>query len=256
MNKAGTSALRTGGIVSQRLNIGPGTFTAENISMWELIRLAYRVEDYQVSGAPDWFSSDLYDVDAKAEKSAIDEMQKVGDDQRELQNRRMLQALLKDRFKLTLRQVNKDLPIYSLVVADAGKLQDAQGDCGPEPHTKQVGTSSPPPCGSLRVFPWVGHMDGLKVPLTQLVTNLSEFTKRMVLDNTNLGGKYDINLKWFPGPSEFPPRPAYLPATYQPDPNSPPLLTALQQELGLKLEPQTGPVLLLVIDHVEKPSGD
>jgi uncharacterized protein (TIGR03435 family) len=198
----------------------------------------------------------LYDVDAKAEKSAIDEMQKLGNDQREVQNRRMLQALLKDRFKLTLRQVNKDLPIYSLVVADAGKLQDAQGDCGPGPHTMKLGTSSPPPCGSLRVFPWVGHLDGQKVPIKELLTKLSGFTRRMVLDKTNLVGKYDIDLKWFPDPSEFPPRPAYLPPTYQPDPNSPPLLTALQQELGLKLEPQTGPVLLLVIEQVEKPSGD
>jgi bla regulator protein BlaR1 len=253
LDKAGTAALKTGGIVSQRLNIGPGTFTAENISMWELIRLAYRVEDYQVSGAPDWFSSELYDVDAKADKSAIDEMQKLGNDQRELENRRMLQTLLKDRFKLTLRQVTKDLPIYSLVVADAGKLHEAQGDCAPGPTTLIL-DSRMPPCGSLRVLPWVGRMDGLKVPITQLVSNLSGFTKRMVLDNTNLGGKYDINLKWFPGPSEFPPRPAYLPPTYQPDPNSPPLLTAIQQQLGVKLESQTGPVPLLVIDHVEKPS--
>jgi uncharacterized protein (TIGR03435 family) len=254
LNKAGTSALKTGGIVSQRLNTGPGTFTAENISMWELIRLAYRVEDYQVSGAPDWFSSDLYDIDAKAEKSAIDEVQKLGDDQRELQNRSMLQTLLKDRFKLTLSQVTKDLPVYSLVVAEAGKLHEAQGDCGPGPHTMELGTSSPPPCGSLRVFPWVGRMDGMKVPITQLVANLSGFTKRMVFDNTKLGGKYDIDLKWFPGPSEFPPRPAYLPPTYQPDPNTPDLLTAIQRQLGLKLESQTAPVELLVIDHAEKPA--
>ena len=216
--------------------------------------MAHRVEDYQVSGAPDWFSSDLYDVDAKAEKSAIDEMQKLGADQRELRNRRMLQTLLKNRFKLTLRQVTKDLPIYSLVAADAGKLHEAQGDCDPGPRTTELGTSSPAPCGSLRVFSWVGRMDGVKVPITQLIANLSGFTKRMVLDNTNLGGKYDIDLKWFPGPSEFPPRPAYLPPAYQPDPNSPPLLTAIQQQLGLKLESQTGPVPLLVIDHVEMPS--
>jgi uncharacterized protein (TIGR03435 family) len=140
-------------------------------------------------------------------------------------------------------------PIYSLVVAEAGKLHEAPGDCAPEPTTSD---SSKPPCGSLRVFPWVGRMDGLKVPITRLVANLSKFTKRMVLNNTHLGGKYDMNLKWFPGPSEFPPRPAYLPPTYQPDPNSPPLLTAIQQQLGLKLESRTGPVPLLVIDHVEK----
>jgi uncharacterized protein (TIGR03435 family) len=164
----------------------------------------------------------------------------------------MLQTLLKDRFKLTLRQVTKDLPVYSLVVAEAGKLHEAQGDCGPGPTL--VLDSGMPPCGSPRVFPWVGRMDGVKVPITQLVANLSGFTKRMVFDNTRLGGKYDIDLKWFPGPSEFPPRPAYLPPTYQPDPNSPPLLTAIQQQLGLKLESQTGPVPLLVIDHVEMPS--
>ena len=254
LNKAGTAALKTGnGIISQRLSIFPGTFTAENISMWELIRLAYRVEDYQVSGAPDWFSSELYDVDAKAEKSAIDEMQNLGNDQRELENRRMLQTLLKDHFKLTLRQVTKDLPVYSLFVADAGKLHEAQGDCAPGPTTLVL-DSGMPPCGSLRVFPWVGRMDGLKVPMTQLVVNLSGFTKRMVLDNTNLVGKYDISLTWFPGQNEFPPRPAYLPPNYQPDPNSPPLLTAIQQQLGLKLESQTGPVPLLVIDHVEMPA--
>lgn len=253
LNKAGTASLKTGnGIISQRLNIETGTFNAVKISMWELIRLAYRAEDYQISGAPEWFSSELYDVDAKAEKSAIDEMQKLGKDQRELENRRMLQTLLKDRFKLTLRQVTKDLPIYSLVVAEAGKLHEAQGNCAPGPT--MVLDSGTPPCGSLRVFPWVGRMDGLKVPIAQLVANLSGFTKRMVRDNTNLGGKYDMNLTWFPGPSEFPPRPAYLPATYQPDPNSHPLLTAIQQQLGLKLESQTGPVLLLIIDHVEKPS--
>jgi len=151
---------------------------------------------------------------------------------------------------VSLRQVTKDLPIYSLVVADAGKLHEARGDCVPGPITSNSDT---PPCGSLRVFFWVGRLDGLKVPMTELVANISGFTKRMVLDNTHLGGKYDINLKWFPGPSEFPPRPAYLPPTYQPDPNSPPLLTAIQQQLGLKLESQTGPVPLPVIDHAEKP---
>jgi uncharacterized protein (TIGR03435 family) len=251
LNSAGTAALKTGGIVRQRRIFGLGTFTGENNSLQELIRTAYGVEDYQVLGAPDWFTTQLYDVNAKAEKSAIDEMQKVGNDQRALENQRTLQTLLKQRFKLTLRQVTKDLPIYSLVLAEAGKLHEAQGDCAPGPT--QVLDSGMPPCGTLRVFPWIGRLDGRKVPMTQLAANLSGFTKRMVLDNTNLGGKYDINLKWFPGPSEFPPRPAYLPPTYQPDPNSPPLLTAIQQQLGLKLESQTGPVPILVIDHVEMP---
>jgi uncharacterized protein (TIGR03435 family) len=255
LNTAGTASLKTGkGIIRQRLMFQLGVFTGENVSPQDLIRAVYRVEDYQISGAPDWFTSELYDVDAKAGKSAVDEMQKLGKDQQDLEDQRMLQTLLKDRFKLTLHRETKDLPTYSLVVAEGGKLHEAQGDCGPQPHTMELGTSSPSPCGSLRVFTWVGRMDGLKVPITQLAANLSGFTKRMVLDNTRLGGKYDINLTWFPGPNEFPPRPAYLPPTYQPDPNSPPLLTAIQQQLGLQLKSQTGPVPLLVIDHVEMPS--
>jgi uncharacterized protein (TIGR03435 family) len=255
LNKAGTASLKTGkGVIRQRLMFGLGTFTGENNSLQELIRAAYRVEDYQISGAPDWFTSELYDVDAKAEKSAVDEMQKLGKDQRDLENQGMLQTLLKDRFKLMLHHETKYLPIYSLVVAEAGKLHEAQGDCGPQPTWEPGMPPPPPPCGSLRVFPWVGRLDGLKVPITQLAANLSGFTRRMVLDKTNLAGKYDINLKWYPDPSEFPPRPGYLPATYQPDPSSPPLLTAVQQQLGLKLESQTGLVDILVIDHVEKPS--
>jgi bla regulator protein blaR1 len=256
LNKAGTEALKTGGIVATRTELHTGTLTTENVSLLALVRLAYGVEDYQVEGFPEWLSSNLYDVNAKAEKSVIDEIQKLDADQRQLQNQRMLQALLKDRFKLSLRHVTKNLPIYSLVVVEAGKLHEDQGDCVFQPSAMTLTPSSEPPCGGLRVFPWVGRMDGVKVPLPQLVSSLSGFTKTMVLDHTNLDGKYDIDLKWFPGPTEFPPRPAYLPATYQPDPNSPPLREAIQQQLGLKLEPQTGPVPLLIIDHVEIPSGD
>jgi bla regulator protein BlaR1 len=257
LNKVGTASLKTGeGIIRQRLMFQLGAFTGENVSLHDMIRAAYRVEDYQISGAsPDWFTSELYNVDAKAGKSAVDEMQKLGKDQRDLENQRMLQALLKGRFKLALNRETKDLQIYSLVVAEVGKLHEAQGDCDPaQPPWKPGMPPPPPPCGSLRVFNWVGRMDGLKVPIAQLVDNLSARTRRMVLDKTNLLGKYDINLQWFPDPSEFGPRPAYLPPTYQPDPNSPPLLTAIQQQLGLKLESQTAPVDLLVIDHAEKPS--
>ena len=252
LNEAGTASLETGkGIISQRIVWGQGTFAAKNVKLQDLIRAVYRVGDYQISGAPDWFVSELYDVDAKAEKSVVDEMQTLNNNQRELESRRMLQTLLADRFRLTLHRVTKELPIYSLVVADAGKLHETQGDCPPSSVRPPMPT---PPCGSLRIFLWDGRLEGQKVPITQLVANLSERTGRMVVDKTNLPGKYDINLRGAPDSSEFPPRPAYLPPTYQPDSNSPPLLTALQEQLGLKLESQTGPVELLVIDHAEKPS--
>jgi uncharacterized protein (TIGR03435 family) len=257
LNKTGTTSLATGkGIIRQRLMINPGVFVATNASTFDLIRTAFGVKDYQISGAPDWFYSELYDVDAKAEESVIDEIQLQGNDQRSLANQRMAQALLEDRFKLTLHHETKNLPAYSLVVADPGKLHEAQGDCPPPPTQPdwQPGMPSPPPpCGDLRLFYWVGHFDGLKVPVTKLVATLSDLTRTAVSDKTNLTGKYDINFEWAPEPSQFPPRPAYVPAP-QPDPNREPLPTAIQKQLGLKLEPQTAPMDILVIDHVEKPS--
>jgi uncharacterized protein (TIGR03435 family) len=162
----------------------------------------------------------------------------------------MLQAILENRFQLNVHRETKELPIYSLAVAEAGKLHEAEGDCSPPsklPAPIKPGMPPPPPpCGSLRVFLGVGRLDGQKVTVTQLVANLSQFTGRMVLDKTGLTGKYDIDLTWTPEKG--------LPPLPRPDPNGPSLFTALQEQLGLKLESQTGPVELLVIDHAEKPS--
>jgi uncharacterized protein (TIGR03435 family) len=257
LNKTGTTSLATGkGIIRQRLMIDPGVFVATNSSSFDLIRTAFGVNDYQISGAPNWFYSELYDVDAKAEKSVIDEIQQQGKDQRSLANQRMAQALLEDRFKMTLHHETKNLPAYSLVVAEPGKLREAQGDCPPpstQPDWQPGMPSPPPPCGDLRMFYWVGYFDGLKVPVTKLVATLSDLTRTVVSDKTNLTGKYDINFEWAPEPSQFPPRPAYVLAP-QPDPNREPLPTAIEKQLGLKLEPQIAPIDILVIDHVEKPS--
>ena len=258
LNEAGTASLKTGkGIIMQSVMFTPGTFTAQNISLKELIRVAYGVDDYQISGLPNSLTSTLYDVDAKAGSSVVDKLQKLDNEQRDLESLRMLQALLMSRFKLTVHRETKELPVYSLVVSEPGKLQEAPGDCGPHPNPVIVKADTPqppPPCGSIRVFPWIGHLDGQKVAIKELVGKLSGFTKTMVFDRTNLTGRYDLDLKWLPGPSEFGPRPAYLPSSWQPDPSSTPLLTAIQQQLGLKLESKTGPVPLLIIDHVEKPS--
>jgi uncharacterized protein (TIGR03435 family) len=191
-------------------------------------------------------------VDAKALKSVEDEMQKLTDDKRELQNRRMLQALLADRFKLTLRRETQERPSYSLVVVDAKKLREAEGECDPPPPMWQPGMPPlPPPCGSVRLFFGVGHLDGRKVPIPELVRNLSNITKKVVLDKTGLGGNYDINLDWAAEADQFPFLPPTGPA--KPDPTKPPLLMAIQQQLGLSLEPQTSPLEILVVDHAERP---
>ena len=106
------------------------------------------------------------------------------------------------------------------------------------------------------MFP--GRLSGQKVPITQLVDVLSRFTDRIVVDKTNLTGKYDIDLQYTPeqGQSLAPPggSPPGMPALPPIDPNGPSLFTALQEQLGLKLESQKGPVEMIVVDHIERPS--
>ncbi len=226
-----------------------GRFTATNVTMQLLISLAYRIKDFQLSGAPAWLNSERYDIEAKAEGNPT--IETLGP---------LLQTLLEDRLQFKFHRESKELPVYALVVAKPGKLHQAEGDCGPMP----TGPPPPPepgklptaPCGGFFVFP--GHLSGQKVAIAQLLDSLSRFTGRMVLDKTNLTGKYDINLEYTPEQGQFqaPPggAPPGLPPLPQTDPNGPSLFTALQEQLGLKLESQKGPVEMLVIDHVERPS--
>jgi uncharacterized protein (TIGR03435 family) len=226
-----------------------GRFTASNVTVQLLITLAYRVKDFQLSGGPAWLNTEHYDIEAKAEGNpSIDTLGP------------MLQTLLEDRLELKFHRETKDLPVYALVVAKAGKLHAAEGECGPMP------TGPPPPlepgklptafCGGFFMFP--GHLSGQKVAIMQLLDPLSRFTGRIVLDKTNLTGKYDINLEYTPEQGQFqaPPggAPPGMPSLPPVDPNGPSLFTALQEQLGLKLESQKGPVEMMVIDHIERPS--
>jgi uncharacterized protein (TIGR03435 family) len=207
-----------------------GRFTATNIPFQYLIDLAYRVKDFQLSGAPPWFLSDRYDLEAKADGNPTFEAMLP-----------MLQTLFEDRLQLKVHREAKELPVYALVVAKAGKLHESQAECG-----------------SCRFMILPGHLSGQKAMISQLVDSLSRLTSRVVLDKTNLTGKYDINLDYTPEQGQFqgPPggAPPGLPPLPPTDPNGPSLFTALQEQLGLKLESQKGPVEMLVIDHVERPS--
>jgi uncharacterized protein (TIGR03435 family) len=226
-----------------------GRFTATNVSLQILITIAYRIKDFQLSGAPPWVMSERYDVEAKAEGDpAFDAVLP------------MLQTLFEDRLQFKFHRETKDLPVYELVVAKAGKLKQAEGECGPRPEGPppplEPGKMPTPPCGGFFMFP--GRLNGQKVPITQLVDVLSRFTDRIVVDKTNLTGKYDVDLQYTPEQGQFqaPPggAPPGMPALPPIDPNGPSLFTALQEQLGLKLESQKGPVEMIVIDHIERPS--
>jgi uncharacterized protein (TIGR03435 family) len=217
-----------------------GDFTANNVSPHSLIQLAYHIQDTQLAGEPEWFKSTTYDVDAKVDQSVVDEMHKLSEDQRNLVNQHMLQQFLADYFKVTLHQESRDLPVYELLVAEGGtKLQKA------EKHGfMQMG---------------LGELSSQGTPLALLTAQLSQRLGRTVVDKTGLDGDYAFKLHWAPDAEEqariraagLPPE---LTKPGQPAASGPPLLTALEDQLGLKLQPHTERVQVLVIDHVEQPS--
>ena len=231
---------------SHMLGIGfwLGRFTATGVTLQELIREAYEVENNQISGAPPWLDSERYDIEAKADKAVADELDKLSFDQRVIEYRRMLQTLLADRLKLTLHRENKVLPVYALVIAKNGhKLKEVKPDDA-DPTGMTFGRSL---------------LKGQGVSIAFLVRMLSQQQLgRPVLDKTGLTGKYDFTLQWTPDENRAPTFKGTGDGGQEldkpPDSSGPSIFTSIQEQLGLKLESQKGPVEVLVIDHVEKPS--
>jgi uncharacterized protein (TIGR03435 family) len=220
-----------------------GRFTATNIPLQYLVTAAYRIQkDYQLSGAPPWLPSERYDIEAKAEGDPSFDAMLV-----------MLQTLFEDRLQLKFHRVTKELPVYALVVSKPGKLHQSEGNCAP-PHEalppREPVKLAAAPCRFM-ILP--GRLGSQNAAMKQLTDALSRLTDRIVLDKTNLTGEYDINLEFTGDQGEFQ-APAAAGLTPTPDANRPSLFTALQEQLGLKLESQKGPVEMIVIDHIERPS--
>lgn len=214
-----------------------GRFTATNCSLNLLISYAYDIMQSQISGAPAWVNSDRYDVAAKAESDMpVDGI------------RAMLRRLLEERFQLKSHWEERDGALYDLVVSKPGKLTETSGDCLGILVDRASATNAPPddaPCGSLRNTP--GHTKGYRLTSEQLAGSLSFFLQRPVVDKTGLTGKYDIELEWTPEQT--------LMRTPDPATAGPPsIFISLREQLGLKLQSAKGPVRVLAVDHVAKPS--
>ena len=239
--------------------ISPGRFTTTGVTAKSLIAFAYDVKEFQVSGGPGWINSERYDIEAKEEDADIATLQKLPFDQRGEQLRLRLQSLLADRFKLKLGHETRELPVYALVVAKNGpRLSEAKpGDTylngikGPDGRPAGVG-------GIFSMGP--GQVTGQGLPISALVRMLSQQMGRDVLDQTGLKGSYDFSLKWaadqsqlamLKGPEGGPPP---TDNAAPPDASGPSIFTAIQEQLGLKLESTKGPVEILVVDQIEKPS--
>jgi len=236
-----------------RMMIRPDGLSATGATLDMLIQNAYGVRYFQISGSPSWFKSERYDIEAKMDGSVVEELRKLSDDQRETETRRMLQALLADRFQLKLHSDTKQLAVYALVPAKNGpKLQAAKaGDTYPNGFKGPDGGGG---AGMIFMEGSGGPVTGQGVPIADLVRLLSQQLGRTVLDKTGLTGKYDFTLKWTPDENQGPPGPPGADNAPPPDSSGPSIFTAVQEQLGLKLESQKGAVKILVVDHGEKPS--
>ena len=214
---------------------GPKEFVTINTSLNDLITFAYGIHVRQISGAPAWFESDLYDITAKPEAEGLANRKQL---------EAMLQKLLADRFKLAFHREKKELSVYAITVGKTGaKLTKSDAD-----------PKGLPGLG----FRGLGDMAARNANMEDFAGLLqSVVLDRPVVDQTGLNGRFDFTLKWTPDEFQFRNFGAQTPKPLTDAPDAPPdLMTAVQQQLGLKLEGTKAPVEILVIDHVEKPSAN
>jgi uncharacterized protein (TIGR03435 family) len=223
-----------------------GRFFMTGVPLHYLIQLGYNVRDFQVLGGPSWTNSDGYEVIAKAEGNAsFDQM------------RPMLQALLAERFNLMLHRETRELPVHELTVAKGGlKIVAAkEGSCvtlDPNNPPPLKPGSPPPPlniCGGVRRQmagappERIDRIAAVGISMARLIEMLSDELGSTVLDKTGFTGTFDLHL-------EFARDEAIVNGTS----SGPSLATAVQDQLGLRLQSAKGPVEVLVIDSVQRPS--
>ena len=235
-------------------------FTAINMPLRELVRFAYDVQSDRLIGGPPWMSTERFDINASADRD-LPAWTPAGPPADAL---RMLRKLLADRFGLGVHQESRELPVYALVMARA------DGRLGNDIRRSTLDCAKPPPPGppqppadpsqstcGMRIGPGQMVIGGTGMPVFANV--LSPFVRRIVIDRTGLTGTFDFRLSWTPeglrlgGPGGPPPGAPALPPV---DPNGASIFAALQEQLGLKLDPQQAPVDVVVIDRIDRPTPD
>jgi uncharacterized protein (TIGR03435 family) len=259
--------LNTGERNGMRVRVLPGGgLITENAPLQLLMQNAYTLQAFQIVGGPGWIQSDGYNIEAKGDGKPASRAELF----------LKLRSLLEDRFQLKVHRETKELPVYALTVAKNGPTlpQPKEGSClavdlnGPTPAPPPPPASGPPqvsPCGGIRVMGYQSgaRMQGGKVSMAEFVRTLSMVMGRPVVDRTAFTGTFDLILDFTPDETEGGLRP---PAAVSNKPKLPPpaddlsappqIFSAIQEQLGLKLESSKGPVEVLVIDHVERPSAN
>jgi uncharacterized protein (TIGR03435 family) len=231
------------------VNVSGDRFSATGMSLRELIKIAYDLNygaDQQVSGGPAWAGSTRFDVEATVDPALGEKLQRMSTNERESQLEEMLRGLLAERFKLQVHHTSTELSVYELVTVKSGpKLMPSVARA---PSPDQDNATKP---RSWIRFAGKGLLEGNDADAATLVTALSmqpEIGGRLVIDKTGLAGKYDFTLRWTPDMGQGADPPAAD--------AGPTLFTALQDELGLRLQPTKAAVDVIVIDHVDLPTAN
>jgi uncharacterized protein (TIGR03435 family) len=236
-----------------------GRFNTFNSPVRMLITFAYQIQGYQLVGGPDWITGERYDIVAKMEGDPPPVIPGTGADHMMLATR----TLLADRFKLKIHKETRELDIYALTMAKSGgkpgpKLIPARGGCSPDEFAggrgaPPPGSGGPPPvvCG---IQQGPGRIRFGNYPLELFARSIAGRVGRAVVDRTGLTGNWEFELEFQPEvpQGQLPPGAAPPPV----DPDAPSFFTALQEQLGLKLDATKGPVEVWVIDSIERPTPD
>ena len=214
------------------------SFTAVNAPLRLLIVFAYRMRDFQVS-APSWTESERFDIAARVAEGG------PGD------NRMRLQTLLAERFKLVVRRETREQPVYALVLARSdGRLGPRMKPSTVDCKAAALAAGGRSPCGmNTSVGTAAGKITAVGQTVAALADALASFgLSRMVIDRTALTPAFDFELAWAPDTTN--------PSAGAATGDAPSLFTAIQEQLGLRLESQRGPVDFLIVDRVERPTPD
>jgi uncharacterized protein (TIGR03435 family) len=206
------------------IRLTPGRFVGRNVTMKNYVQVAYDKKDFQVIGGPKWAGTERYDIDARLttpQESVSDSLNKV-------HILSGMRSLLADRCGLTIQRESKLVLGYAIVLARSGpKLKTSS----------KVGKSS---------YTWShGHIAFASTSIEEPANLLTQIMETPVVDKTETSGKFDFTLQWTPDGENSDEKASW-----------PSMVTALQEQLGLKLQSEKVPMELISIEHLEKPSAN
>jgi len=216
---------------------------ADNVTVHMLLMESYQLNEDQLVGEPSWVKTDRFDIEAKVAGPDVAKLAKLSARDR----RSMYRQILTDQFHLTFHAETKQLPVYAVTVAKGGPKF--------KPHVPDP--AHPERENGSGWFNWsAGKLVAQGPTMSYFLYALSLELRRTFVDKTGLTGRYDFNLEWTPDDLTAPPQGNSDGAQSPVDDSAPSIFTAIQKQLGLKLESAKGPVQVMVVDNITRPTGD